>query len=185
MGVRFMTLTQGHTSKIKSKCTHTKNPCPSHNSSLPSSIWIIFHTIVVHNSSACHDLDPKSYLQGQGHIAHIPEIRIPAITLYCQIWWGWYFIYLLSMTQGLLWRGLGVYLSRYDMPSLFIYLLIDLIYFFLQSPKGGFYSISDDLSCSWQIWSLVIATIHHWLIVYKYAEATKSYTRDNHAWTWP
>ena len=31
--------------------------------------------------------DQMSYLQGQGHSAHIPEIRLRAITLYCQIAW--------------------------------------------------------------------------------------------------
>ena len=82
-----MTLTQGLTSRSKSQCTYTRNPCPSHNSSLPSSIYIIFHTIVIHNSSACHDLDPRSYLQGQGHNAHIPEIRIrDNSSLTCWIW---------------------------------------------------------------------------------------------------
>ena len=39
-----------------------KNQCPGHNSSLPCWIWIIFHTIVVHDSRVCHDLDPRSYL---------------------------------------------------------------------------------------------------------------------------
>ena len=38
-----------------------------HSSSLPRLIWIIFHTIVVHDPKICHDLDPMSYLQGQGH----------------------------------------------------------------------------------------------------------------------
>ena len=37
-----------------------------------SGSWIIFHTIVVHN------LDPRSYLQGQGHSAHIPQIPVRA-----------------------------------------------------------------------------------------------------------
>ena len=45
----------------------------------------------------------KVYLQGQGCSAHIPEVRIWVITLYCQVGWR-----LLSMTQG----GGGGYLSR-------------------------------------------------------------------------
>ena len=58
--------------RSRSQCTHTGNLCPGHNSSLPSWIWIIFHTIVVHDPGVCHDLDPRSYLQG--HSAHILEI---------------------------------------------------------------------------------------------------------------
>ena len=37
----------------------------------------------------CYDLDPRSYLQGQGHSAHIPEIGVRVITPH-----------LLSMTEG-------------------------------------------------------------------------------------
>ena len=67
-----ITLTQGHIVKVT---VHIyRNPCPSHNSSLPSWIWIIFHTIVVHDPRVCHDLDPRPYLQGQGHIAHIQNL---------------------------------------------------------------------------------------------------------------
>ena len=36
--------------------------CPSHNSSLQSWDWIIFHIIVVHDPMVSHDLDPRSYL---------------------------------------------------------------------------------------------------------------------------
>ena len=42
--------------------THTQNRCFGHNSSLPCWIWIIFHTIVVHDPRVYHDRDPKSYL---------------------------------------------------------------------------------------------------------------------------
>ena len=59
-----------------SQCTHTENPCPGYNYSVSSWIWIIFHTIVAHDPCVCHDLDPRSYLQGQGHSAHILEIRV-------------------------------------------------------------------------------------------------------------
>ena len=47
--------------------------CPGHNSSLQYWIWIthVFHTIFVHDTRVCHDLDPKLYLQGQGHSVHI------------------------------------------------------------------------------------------------------------------
>ena len=58
-----MTLTLGHISNVKvtvhtyrkakvisprlrSQCTHTENPCPGHNSSLPCWILIIYHTII-------------------------------------------------------------------------------------------------------------------------------------------
>ena len=46
--------------------------CPGHNFLLHWPIWIIFHTIVVH--------DPRTYLQGQGHSAQIPKIGVRAIT---------------------------------------------------------------------------------------------------------
>ena len=29
-----------------------------------------FYKIVVHDQRVCHDIDPRSYLQGQGHNAH-------------------------------------------------------------------------------------------------------------------
>ena len=57
----------------RSQCIHTQNPCPGHNSSLPSWIWIIFHTIVAHDSMVCQDFDPRSYLQCQGQNAHNTE----------------------------------------------------------------------------------------------------------------
>ena len=94
-----MTLTQGYTSKVKVAVHTYQNPCLVHNSSLPSLIWIIFHTTVVHDSRVCHDLDPKSYLWGQGHSAHIPKICVRAITLPCHVG-SEYFTQLLSMTLG-------------------------------------------------------------------------------------
>ena len=54
------------------QCILTQNLCLGHNSSLPCWIWIIFHTIVIYESMVFHDLDPRSYLQGQGQSAHIP-----------------------------------------------------------------------------------------------------------------
>ena len=86
--------------RSRSQCTHTQNPCPGHNSSLQSWSWIIFHTIVVHYPRVCHDLGPRSYLQGQGHSAHIPKICVRVITPNCQVGSGLYFTQLLSMTQG-------------------------------------------------------------------------------------
>ena len=50
--------------------------CPGHNSVPSRPIWIIFHTIVFHNLRVCHDLDPRSYLQGQGHSTHMPKICV-------------------------------------------------------------------------------------------------------------
>ena len=84
-----MTLTQGHISEVKVTVYI---------------YWIIFHTIVVHDPRVCHDLDPRSYLRGQGHTAaiiseHILEIRVRAITPHCHVGSG-YFTQLLSMTQG-------------------------------------------------------------------------------------
>ena len=65
---------------------YTWNPCPGHNSSLPSWIWIIFHTLIVYDPRI--DLDTRSYLQGQSYSTHIPKIRIRAITPHCQIGFG-------------------------------------------------------------------------------------------------
>ena len=61
-----MTLTQGHISKVNFTVHTYQKFGPGHNSSLPC--WIsIFHTIVVHDPTVFHDLDPRSYLQGQMH----------------------------------------------------------------------------------------------------------------------
>ena len=50
---------------------------------------VLFHTIVVvHDSRVCNDLEPRSHLQGQGHIAHIPKINVLAKTPHCQLWSG-------------------------------------------------------------------------------------------------
>ena len=59
--------------RSRSQCTYTGNLCPGHNSSLPSWIWIIFHTLIVYDRRVCHNIDPRSYLWGQGHSAHIPK----------------------------------------------------------------------------------------------------------------
>ena len=45
-----------------SQRTHTPNRCLSHNSSLPSWIWIMFHTVIVHDQRLCHDLDPMTHI---------------------------------------------------------------------------------------------------------------------------
>ena len=41
--------------------------CTCHNFLPPCPIWIIFHKIVVHDPRVCHNIDSRSYLQGQGH----------------------------------------------------------------------------------------------------------------------
>ena len=61
---------------------------------------MIFHTIVVHDQRMCHDYDQRSYHQGQGHCAHIPEIGVRVITLHFHIGSGKYFTQFLSMTEG-------------------------------------------------------------------------------------
>ena len=60
---------------------------------------MILHTLV-HDPRMCHDRDPRSYLQGQGHSAHIAQIRVRAITPYYHYGFLKYFTQLLSMIQG-------------------------------------------------------------------------------------
>ena len=55
--------------------------------------------MAVHDPRVCHKLDPMSYLQGQGHSAHMPKICVRAITPHCQVG-SEYFTQLLSMTKG-------------------------------------------------------------------------------------
>ena len=74
--------------------------CPGHNFLPTFPIWIIFYTIVFHDPRVCHDFDPSSYFQGQGHSAHITKIRVLAIIPHCQVGSGYNFTQLLSMTQG-------------------------------------------------------------------------------------
>ena len=49
----------------------------------------------------CHDLDQRSYLQGQGHNAYIWQISVPAITFYslayCHVGFRYYLTQLLSI----------------------------------------------------------------------------------------
>ena len=63
----------------------------------PCPIWIIFHTIIVHDPRMCHDLNPRSFRQG--HSALIPKFRVRAISPHCHVGSG-YFTQLLSITQG-------------------------------------------------------------------------------------
>ena len=70
--------------KSRSQCTHYQNSCLDHNSSLSCWIWSIFHTIVIHDPRVYHDFDQRSYLQDQGHSAHIPKI-VWAITPHCHV----------------------------------------------------------------------------------------------------
>ena len=61
-------LTQGPIYKVKVSAHIAKiHVWAINNSSLPCWIWIIFHTIVVHDPRLCHDLDPRSHLQIQGN----------------------------------------------------------------------------------------------------------------------
>ena len=69
--------------RSRSQCIYTENPCPS--SSLPCWIWIIFHTLIVHDPSLCHDLDLRSYIKCQGHSEHIPNIHVRATTPHCHV----------------------------------------------------------------------------------------------------
>ena len=87
------------------RCTHSQNPCPGNNSSLPCWIWIIFHTIVVHDPRVCHDLDPRSYLQGQGQSAHIAKYLCPGhnSSLPCWIWIIFHTIVVHDSRMGLDW----------------------------------------------------------------------------------
>ena len=84
----------------RSQCTHTQILCPGHNS-MPCWIWIIFHTIVVHGPRVCHDLDPRSYLQGQGHIGTWPK-PYPAhnSSLSCWILINISYNRIMTLTQG-------------------------------------------------------------------------------------
>ena len=41
----------------------------------------VFHTIVVHDQRMCHDLDSRSYLQGQNHSKHVPQTNVRVTTL--------------------------------------------------------------------------------------------------------
>ena len=49
--------------RLRSQYTYTQNPCPGHNSSVESWIWITFHTIVVQDPRVCHDFDTRSRSQ--------------------------------------------------------------------------------------------------------------------------
>ena len=62
--------------------------CPGHNFLTPCPIWIIFHTIIFHDPRMCHDLDPRSYLQGQGSQCTHTQNPCPGhnSSLICWIW---------------------------------------------------------------------------------------------------
>ena len=94
------------------QCTYTQNPSPSHNSLLLCFIWKIFHTIVINSPRVCHDIEPRSYLLGQIHSAHIVTLRVLAITPHFYIWYGWYFPQLLSLTQGCVMTKSGEFSSE-------------------------------------------------------------------------
>ena len=70
MVIQMYILGQGRSAYIPEK------PFLGHNS-LPSNwVLIIFHAIVVHDTRACHELDPRSYLLGQGHSTHITKFLV-------------------------------------------------------------------------------------------------------------
>ena len=71
-----MTLIKVNISKVKVIVHTLHNPCPGHYSLLPC--WI-FCSIVDREPRMCHELDLRSYCQGEDHSAHIPKIRIRAI----------------------------------------------------------------------------------------------------------
>ena len=91
--------------RSRSLYPQSHNPRPGHNSLLSCRIWIIFHKIVVlelvHDPKMCHELDRRSYVQGQGHNAYIWQISVWAITsyslTYCYVGFGYYLTQLLSI----------------------------------------------------------------------------------------
>ena len=69
----------------------SKSAKSNNDSLLPCWIGMIFPTICVHDPRVCHDLDIRSYLQGQGHSSHITEIHVRPITLYRHVgFWGYF-----------------------------------------------------------------------------------------------
>ena len=56
-----------------------------HNSFMSYRIFIILRKIVVHAPRLCHDIDSRSYLQGQGNRTHITEIRALTINCPCHV----------------------------------------------------------------------------------------------------
>ena len=51
---------------------------------------IIIHTIIVYDPRVFYDLDldPRSYLQGQGHNAHVAKIHVQIIIFHVQVGLG-------------------------------------------------------------------------------------------------
>ena len=81
--------------RSRSQCIHTPKPFHGHNFSLPSWIWIIFHTIIIQLLSMT-----------QGHIFKVKvtvniilKICVRAITPHCKLGSVLYLTHLLSMTQ--------------------------------------------------------------------------------------
>ena len=73
MVIQMYILGQGRSAYIPEK------PFPGHYSLLSNWVLIIFHAIVVHDLSAYHELDPRSYLLGQGHSTHITKFLVTLI----------------------------------------------------------------------------------------------------------
>ena len=83
--------------RSRSQWTQTKNSCMGHNSSLPSWIYIIYHTIISWPWFRVTSLWSRSQFTDC--------IFFQTIAFHGLLWWRWYFTQLLSMTQGLLlWR---------------------------------------------------------------------------------
>ena len=50
----------------------------------------MFHAVVVvHDPRVCCDLEARSYFQGLGHSALIPEVSVLTINPYCHIGFGY------------------------------------------------------------------------------------------------
>ena len=79
--------------KSRSLCTHSHNPCLSHNSSLWCWILIIFHTIIVHGPRVCHDLGSVTSPRSRSEYTLTHNLCLCGNSLSpCWIWIKWYTI---------------------------------------------------------------------------------------------
>ena len=79
--------------RSRSQCAHTGSSYPGHNSCQVRS-----HSIVVNDPKTWHYLDPRSYLQGQGHSTHKTNIFVRPINPKRHVGSGCYFT--MALTQG-------------------------------------------------------------------------------------
>ena len=110
-----MTLAQGHISKIKvTGNTYPESVSGPKTHCHVGSGWK-FHTVVVHDTRVwvCHDLNPRSYLQGQGYSEHIPKIciRVENSSLPCCIWIIFHTIVVHDQRSYL--QGHGAYILKF------------------------------------------------------------------------